>query len=563
MEKQFDYSALDQALGDPEAALGRWADALGAENVLSDDDILARYARTTLTEGTRPLAVIRPASTAEVAEAVRIAGEFRIPLYPISRGRNWGYGDACAVTDGQVIMDLGRMNRILEVDETLAYAVVEPGVTQGQLSDHLQDNGLALWMDCTGAGPETSLVGNVMERGFGHSVNGDRFRQICGLEVVLADGRVLKTGFGHYENARATRVYPYGVGPVLDGIFTQSNFGIVTRIGLWLMPKPAVSQVFICSLEAEDGIGALIDDLRPLRLDGTLRGIVHIGNDLRAISGDRGFPGQQTGDSPPLSDGQRRALRRDLGVGAWTAWGGLTGTPDQVSTARRAIRRRLKGPGRKLVFLDRRKVALGRRLTRWLGALPQARALGRKLNAVEGALDLVQGRPNARFLSGAYWRKPGGPPDPAAGSAERPVDPRDDACGLLWLSPVMPMTGAAADDLLALVRPIFAAYRFDFFVTLSLVNERALSAVINIAFDQGDADERTWAEACYKALFESLRAGGFPPYRVGIQSMAELAEGSEVFWDVAGALKGALDPDGIIAPGRYDPHGAPQRATND
>src|SRR3546814_6231657 len=79
-----------------------------------------------------------PATQAEVVAAVKTAAQHCVPLYPISRGKSWGYGDACPVTAGNVILDLSRMNRIREVDPALAYAVIEPGVTQGQLSEHLR-----------------------------------------------------------------------------------------------------------------------------------------------------------------------------------------------------------------------------------------------------------------------------------------------------------------------------------------------------------------------------------------------------------------------------------------
>src|SRR5439155_6009065 len=103
---------------------------------------------------TRPAAVLYPVSTEEVQQIVRIAAKYETPLYPISRGNNWGYGDACAVSDNQVIVDLRRMNKIIEVNAELAYAVVEPGVTQQQLYEHLRDNNIPLLLDVTGAGPD-------------------------------------------------------------------------------------------------------------------------------------------------------------------------------------------------------------------------------------------------------------------------------------------------------------------------------------------------------------------------------------------------------------------------
>src|SRR3546814_15528939 len=109
-----------------------------------------------------------PATQAEVVAAVKTAAQHCVPLYPISRGKSWGYGDACPVTAGNVILDLSRMNRIREVDPALAYAVIQPGVPQGQLPQPLPPQGIALWPDCTRAGPATRIVGHHLGPRFGH-----------------------------------------------------------------------------------------------------------------------------------------------------------------------------------------------------------------------------------------------------------------------------------------------------------------------------------------------------------------------------------------------------------
>ena len=183
-------------------ALSAWREILSESRVLCLANDLEVYSGTTGIKGTHPSAVLFPHSREEVAAVVKVASTFQIPLYPISCGKNWGYGDACAPTDKQVIVDLSQMNRIIEVNSKLGYAVIEPGVTQGQLWAYLVENKTGLWMDATGAGPNTSLVGNTAERGFGHTRYGDHFQNTCGIEVVLANGKILKTGFGHYEKAR-------------------------------------------------------------------------------------------------------------------------------------------------------------------------------------------------------------------------------------------------------------------------------------------------------------------------------------------------------------------------
>jgi 4-cresol dehydrogenase (hydroxylating) flavoprotein subunit len=103
------------------------------------------------------------------------------------------------------------------------------------------------------------------------------------------------------------------------------------------------------------------------------------------------------------------------------------------------------------------------------------------------------------------------------------------------------------------VEPIFDRWGFDFFVTLSTVTERALSAVMTIAYDKESEAETRSAKACYNELMERLLAGGFPPYRVGPHYGPLAGESHDVYWQTVARLRAALDADGIIAPGRYDP----------
>ena len=93
-----------------------------------------------------------------------------------------------------MVMILERMNRILEVNEELAYAVIEPGVTYEQFNAHLAEHGHKLWIDCIDGTAQGSVIGNAIERGVGETPYGDHFGNLCGLEVVLADGEVVRTG---------------------------------------------------------------------------------------------------------------------------------------------------------------------------------------------------------------------------------------------------------------------------------------------------------------------------------------------------------------------------------
>jgi 4-cresol dehydrogenase (hydroxylating) len=505
---------------------------------------LSRSARTTGSQSNRPLAILSPVSTAQVQQILEIASKHGIGVHPISRGKNWGYGDACPLGPNQVVMDLGKMNRILEVNSELCYAVIEPGVTQQQLYRHLQDHQTGLWMDSSGAGKEASLVGNILERGFGHTRYGDRFLSICGMEVVLGDGRVLNTGFGHYANAKAGRTYRYGVGPFLDGIFSQSNFGVVTKMGIWLMPAPEEFCAFFFSGENASDLPAIIDALAPLRMQGVLQSTVHVANDLRAISGRMGYPWDRAGGKTPLPDDLRAELRREFMMGAWNGCGALYGTKETVAAARKVVGRALKPFGPK--FLTDRTLKTAAKLQRALRWTDWGRRMGERLQVVEPVYGLLKGIPTDEPLRGAAWRVR--KPCPAV-----PTDPLDCHAGLMWVAPTLPSSGRAAQDLMNQLEPIYARYGFETLVTFTLITERALCCVTNVAFDGREADETARARACYEELTDTLLGEGYIFYRSGPRGMAKLTAEPSTFWDVAGQIKSVLDPAGIISPGKYLP----------
>lgn len=524
-------------------AIAEWRNALDADAVSCDTETIDRYSRTTQAKATRPCCILYPKSTEEVQAIVKIASRHEIPVYPISCGKNWGYGDACAPTGGAAIVDLGRMNRIEEVNTELAYCVVEPGVTQGQLFEYLQENDTGLWMDASAAGPDSSLVGNTVERGFGHTRYGDHFLTCSGMEIVLADGRVLNTGFGHFPNAKATRVYPYGIGPYLDGLFTQSNYGIITKIGLWLMPKPEAFKFFYFQVPRFEDFEELLDRIRPLRLSGILNTAIHIGNDYRVLAGSGKYPWELADNVVPLPAHVRQQLRAESGVQAWQGSGSITGSKAHVRATQRALRKALRGCASRLVFVDDRKMARLEWTSRALNAVGLGKKLARSLKILRPNFDLLKGVPAIEPVMGTYWRVRN-PPD-------QPGDPLDSHCGLYWVSPVLPMKGSEAMTLLRLAEPIFDAHGFDMVVSLILLTERSLVGIFNVAFDTSLPEEAQRASDCYEALVDAMMGAGYTLYRAGLQGMPKMRREPSVFWDVATEIKRALDPKDIISRGRY------------
>ncbi|MGN5377563.1 FAD-binding oxidoreductase [Streptomyces lasalocidi] len=129
-----------------------WRAVLGTTAVSTDAQVLAAYQMNTSEYRPRALiALLRPTTPDDVRHIIDVARSTGVPLHPLSTGRNWGFGSALPPRGPVALVDLGRMNRIIEVNTQYRYAVFEPGTTQGQLADHLTGLGCALKLNVTGA----------------------------------------------------------------------------------------------------------------------------------------------------------------------------------------------------------------------------------------------------------------------------------------------------------------------------------------------------------------------------------------------------------------------------
>ena len=307
------------------------------------------------------------------------------------------------------------------------------------------------------------------------------------------------------------------------------------------MPAPECFQAYFFICDSEEGLGPIVEALRPLRINGTLSSTVHIANDYKALSGMQQYPWEEAEGRTPLPGEVMKRLRKQLHFGAWNASGGLYGTRAQVAEARRLLRRALSGKVNKLQFLDERKLRLAARFS-GLYRMLTGWDLSRSLELVRPLFGLLQGVPTDQPLASAYWRKR--TPPPAA------MDPDMDGCGLLWCSPVAPATGPQAEELVALAGETLLRYGFEPAISLTMITERSLACIISITYDRQAAGEDEKAWACYQELLRRLTDAGFPCYRMTSQSSADLPP-SPGYDGVLRRIKRSLDPNQILAPGRY------------
>jgi 4-cresol dehydrogenase (hydroxylating) len=154
----------------------------------------------------------------------------------------------------------------------------------------------------------------------------------------------------------------------------------------------------------------------------------------------------------------------------------------------------------------------------------------------------MKGIPTEQPLRSSYWRKRGPVP-------ER-MDPDLDGCGLLWCAPIAPSNGASVTELAGVIEDVILAHGFEPMISLTMITDRAVACVASISYDRDVAGQDQQAMACYEVLTRKLMDCGYYSYRLGIQSMLQMS-GDNGYTRLLANIKSAVDPNGILAPGRY------------
>ena len=532
------------AHGELEKATVEWLHLLGEDGMLLASSAARTYGPNTLALTRQIPLALRPKHADEVAALVRIAAKRRIPLYPVSTGKNWGYGCANPVQDGSVVVDLSRMDRILDFDAELGLVTVEPGVTQGQLAEYLDGKGLPFLVPVTGAGPDASLLGNALERGYGITPSSDHFGAVTALEAVLPNGERYRSALSELGGERVDRAFKWGLGPYLDGLFSQGNLGIVTQATIALAPTPErIEACFFWLRREEDLQEAVLAVRKILRGVGGVMGSVNLMDRRRVLAMVEPYPKDQTPAGGPIPAEVVERLAQRNGIAPWTGLGALYGDPRVVAAARRVMQERLRPLVSRMLFVTPWKARLAKTVLARLPGLRNSR-LAHLAGRVDETLRHLAGRPSEIALPLAYW-KSGGPPQ------GRRMDPARDGCGLLWYAPLVPMLPERVRTYVDSVRKTCLGFGLDPLITLTSLSERCFDSTVPILFDRKNPAEVQRAHACHEALLERGQREGFLPYRLGVQSMRKLTSAPLSSVELSAKIKRALDPANIIAPGRY------------
>ncbi len=528
-------------------ALEQWGRVVGTVNIVTEPTALSFAETATFKTTQRVLAIIQPGNREQVQQCVRIASVHRIPVYPVSTGKNWGYGSRVPPQDGCVLMRLHRLNRILELNEELGYVTLEPGVTLQQLHEYLLDRKSELLVPTTGSSPYTSILGNAVERGVS-AVGKDKNECVCALEVVLANGECIHTGFGRLPNAKASSVYRWGVGPSLDGLFLQSSFGIVTKMTVWLTRRRPHYALLVFLLKQSSPLPRLLTSIRNLLRSGGFPeecGGFHVVNSYKILTYRRSYPWEETEGRVPLPKEMLRNLfpkgRREVG------WYGAAvvsmPSPALVRAYKRIIRANFRGSADAIYFFDNKFVRLLRFASRVVGWL--------RRDDVRAILETTQGplfgipKPGGN-LRAVYWRKKSVPNSPDD------YEPDRDRCGVIWLFVALPFEPDIVEAATKTIEKTSFSFGFEPVMEMHAMSHRSVLLGLAVFFDREVEGEDERARRCHDQIFEIFVRDGHYPYRLGIQHAGKLPRSIDYCDQLLADLKLALDPNRILAPGRYE-----------
>lgn len=530
---------------------------VGADYVITENDQITPYNQGTFPSKHANSLVVKPKNNEEIAKIIAAIHQYnaaqstakdKTALYTVSSGKNWGYSAQEPSFDNAVLLKLSRIKTIEDYDDKQGTITISPGVTQQELYDFLQEQGGSFWMDATGASPYCSIIGNTLERGFGHTTYGDHFDKVCNFEIILADGSIINTGFKQFSKNGVTPIaancYKWGIGPYVDGLFTQSNFGIVTKMTIWLMPKPEHFEAFFISIKDDEKLPALIDALQPLKLSGVIKSAAHIGNDHKAIQALSFYPWKKSKGQVPLSDTLKEQLKKQFMVSSWSVSGAFYGTKAEVKVWKKILKSAIKNVADDVKFIDEFTLKLAMKMKSVLSFFTSI-DFNTNVPLLEKVYRLKQGIPTNYFIPSSYWRKKTPP------TLNDGIDPTKDNVGLLWLAPIAPIDGKHVRIMSDIIHDIQIKYGYEPGLSITLLTERTLDCVISLVYDRDIEGEDAKALACHDELFEILTSKGYFPYRLSSHAHDAFEQIDSSLMPHLKKIKQVLDEEDILSPKKY------------
>jgi 4-cresol dehydrogenase (hydroxylating) len=436
--------------------------------------------------------ILYPASIEELKEIVKEAIVNKTPLYPVSTGKNWGFGSTQPVLDNTILVNLSRINTIREINLNLGYAVIETGVTQADLYHELKNS--AYMLNVTRSIAETSIAANTLERGLG-SIR-QRCDDLLALEFITGNGELLRTG-SFWSAGDAKCFHSHGIGPNLTPLFLQSNLGITTAIAIKLHKRSDYTLAIEFDVD-ETKILDLLASIKDLVRKKIFFGLVRIFNN---------------------ESSKKYNFAKDNSPRCYKLIGSLAGDYEIVQYHKSIITRLLADlamDGIKFSVLD--ESTQHPEYKSYLG-IPDTDSI-KEVFSVADASDLD----------------------------------KSSKTGLLSFMPVLPLDEQHLAQALQLISTIEKCYDIKFSMTINLVNDMSLYLSIFCYFERQNSDA-VQIHLIFQKLKQSFMLKGYYPYRLDVDSHTEeyfqILQGDNTYRDYLKKIKQTMDSNNIIAPTRY------------
>lgn len=478
---------------------------------------------------------IQPSTEIQIKKILEIANKYFIPVYPISRGRNYGY--SLKIESSQyILIDLSRMNKILDFNEKLGYVTIQPGVTYIQLEKFLKRKKSNLFISTTGSFQDSSLLAHAIERGIGKGEYGNSFDYTCSYKIILATGEIVYTDYLKYKNAKSSKTAVGGSGPLLKGLFTQSNLGIVTELTLFLQKKPKYIKLISYFLKTDQDLIKFINIIHQLKQEGLIVGNSLLANTYRILSGATQYPWKDTQETPLKKENLENLTSNWEWKGNW--YGNFiigSNYKNIIKLHEKVIIKQLKKTGAILQVIDQDIAQL-------ISDAKQKSGMHKNWSLDNVYYDTVihplnNAQHNIKML---YWRKKIPVP--------KKPNPAEDKCGILWINTELPFRSLDVVEVNKLATEVLIKWKFEPNIGFNFISERSLICTICIIFDAEIVNEITKAELCRKDLLNKLALQGYFPYRNG--NLKDLHVFDKNGNKLINKIKKLLDPHNILAPQR-------------
>lgn len=492
----------------------------------------------------RPLSGVFVAHTRKAVSLVlEKANTEGFKLWPISGGMNFGYGTSLPVGKDHYIFDLSQLKDIVFNQDSHS-VTIEPGVTQQDLADFLDKHKLPYLVPTTGLGPNGSLLGNALDGGYGLTPQTDHFKALSEIEGVLGNGTSFRHSYRDLNCIAMAQSWAAQTGPTFTSLLRQGNYAIVTKATLRLARTPEATRVLIIEwsteedfLDGQEALSTIMEDI-----PGT-GGIISM-NASRILSTQLDTP-LATNVTGQLRLDYLDNLAKKRKISAWTSVGTLYGGKHLIKGAVKDIKRRLP---KATVFAF--SVPAIRGLSKVMGYIPKQlfSAYHRHVDTLQETIGTVEGRPIVVFLKIAYAL------DDTNMVMTRERNPARDGQGILWFAPLVNISRAAVNDYLQSMRKVLHQFGFDNLLAVTTRSSRVHSGTIPLIFRKNDPASVQRAKSCYRALVRMGLLKNMPVYRIGVEYMDEMYPPSHCgFSKTLRDIQGILDPNNVIAPGRYTP----------